>query len=155
MSPTENQSPAPQPHQPDRPRVVIVGAGFGGLSTARTLARSEVDVLLLDQNNYHGFWPLLYQVATAGLEPESVAYPVRAIFRTASNVRFFMTVVQGVDFADQMVQTDNGPIPYDYLVLAAGSTSSLLWQRQTRPLYLRTKRYRRSRSPAQPHPRLL
>jgi NADH dehydrogenase len=123
MSPTKNQSPAPQPHQPDRPRVIIVGAGFGGLSAARTLARSEVDVLLLDQNNYHGFWPLLYQVATAGLEPESVAYPVRAIFRTAPNVRFFMTVVQGVDFADQMVQTENGPIPYDYLVLAAGSTS--------------------------------
>src|SRR3712207_4514075 len=64
-----------------RPRVVIVGAGFGGLSTARTLGDADVDVLVLDRNNYHGFWPLLYQVATAGLEPESIAYPVRAILR--------------------------------------------------------------------------
>ncbi|NTV63634.1 MAG: FAD-dependent oxidoreductase, partial [Oscillochloris sp.] len=58
-----------------RPRVVIIGAGFGGINAARTLAGKDVDVLMIDRNNYHGFWPLLYQVATAGLEPESVAYP--------------------------------------------------------------------------------
>lgn len=107
-----------------RPRVVIVGAGFGGLSAARRLAREAVDVLILDRNNYHGFWPLLYQVATAGLEPESIAYPVRAIVRKHDNVNFRMTEVQGVDFEQQMVLTDHGRIPYDYLILAAGSANN-------------------------------
>src|SRR5688572_10374385 len=71
---------------PGRPRVVVVGAGFGGLSAARELGTSSLDVLVVDRNNYHGFWPLLYQVATAGLEPEAIAYPVRAIFRNYPNV---------------------------------------------------------------------
>jgi len=106
-----------------RPRVVIVGAGFGGLSAARTLANSEVDVLVLDRNNYHGFWPLLYQVATAGLEPESVTYPVRAIFRKHPTVAFRMATVQSVDFEQRIVQTDYGAESYTYLILAAGSTS--------------------------------
>ncbi|MBV9792218.1 MAG: FAD-dependent oxidoreductase, partial [Chloroflexi bacterium] len=64
-----------------RPRVVIIGAGFGGLEVARSLRNAPVDVLLLDRNNYHGFWPLLYQVATAGLEPQQIAQPVRAVIR--------------------------------------------------------------------------
>src|SRR5712691_12772343 len=68
-----------------RPRVLIVGAGFGGINAAHALANKGVDVLILDRNNYHGFWPLLYQVATAALEPESIAYPVRAIFRRFRN----------------------------------------------------------------------
>ncbi|MFN8566318.1 MAG: hypothetical protein U0Z44_02095 [Kouleothrix sp.] len=70
-----------------RPRVVVVGAGFE-LSVTRTLAGAGVDVLVLDRNNYHGFWPLLYQVATAGLEPESIAYPTRAILRHYPNTSF-------------------------------------------------------------------
>lgn len=82
----------------ERPRVVVVGAGFGGLSVARTLANRDVDVLVLDRNNYHGFWPLLYQVATAGLEPEAIAHPVRGIVRKYPNIDFQMVEVVGVDF---------------------------------------------------------
>src|SRR6476661_1562453 len=107
-----------------RPRVVIVGAGFGGLNAANTLARSPARVLVLDRNNYHGFWPLLYQVATAGLEPESIGYPVRAILRKYHNVGFRMTAVERVDLERKLVLPEGGaPIPYDYLILAAGSTN--------------------------------
>jgi NADH:ubiquinone reductase (H+-translocating) len=112
----------PQERMPSRPRVVVVGAGFGGLSVARTLAGHDVDVLILDRNNYHGFWPLLYQVATAGLEPESIAYPVRAILRKHRNIGFLMAEVKGVDFERKQVLIDGAPIPYDYLVLPAAST---------------------------------
>ncbi len=107
-----------------RPRVVVVGAGFGGLNAARALGGAAVDVLVLDRNNYHGFWPLLYQVATAGLEAESIAYPVRAILRKYRNVRFRMADVTGVDFAGHQVLTADGAEPYDYLVLAPGSTTN-------------------------------
>ena len=111
-----------------RPRVVVIGAGFGGLSVARQLANSEVDVLVLDRNNYHGFWPLLYQVATAGLEPESIAYPVRAILRQYPNVSFRMTEVKGIDFEKKQIYANGHAMPhtieYDYLVLAAGSANN-------------------------------
>src|SRR6266496_4112705 len=107
-----------------RPRVVVVGAGFGGLSVARSLRRADVDVLVLDRNNYHGFWPLLYQVATAGLEPESIAYPARAILRKYANADFLMAEVRSVDFERKLVLTDGAPIAYDYLVLAAGSANN-------------------------------
>jgi NADH dehydrogenase len=103
-----------------RPRVIVVGAGFGGLSAARALANQDVEVLLLDRNNYHGFWPLLYQVATAGLEPESIAYPVRAITRKYANITFLMVAVHGVDFARKLVHADGLDIAYDYLVQSAG-----------------------------------
>jgi NADH dehydrogenase len=106
------------------PRVAVVGAGFGGLNVARTLADSEVNVVVLDRSNYHGFWPLLYQVATAGLEPDSIAYPVRAILRKHRNVNFQMAEVTGIDFDNKTIQTDGEPIAYDYLVLAAGSANN-------------------------------
>src|SRR5689334_4297549 len=112
------------PRSQARPRVVIVGAGFGGLNAARALAGTEVDVRVLDHNNYHGFWPLLYQVATAGLEAESIAYPVRAILRRYRNIDFRMCHVTGVDLTGRQVCTDGPPEPYDYLVLAAGSTNN-------------------------------
>ncbi len=107
------------------PRVVIVGAGFGGLNAAQALGGSAVRVLLLDRNNYHGFWPLLYQVATAGLEPEAIAYPVRAILRKYRNVQFQMLDIARVDVAGRQVIAASGQaIPYDYLILSAGSTNN-------------------------------
>lgn len=80
-----------------RPRIVIIGAGFGGLYAARALARKPVDVLLIDRNNFHTFTPLLYQVATSGLDPSEVAYPVRNIFRDSANVQFLMGEVTAID----------------------------------------------------------
>ncbi len=106
------------------PRVVIVGSGFGGLNAARALAGKGVNVLVLDRNNYHGFWPLLYQVATAGLEPESIAYPVRAIFRRYPNIHFHMAEVRSVDLDRRTVHTTSGTYTYDYLILAAGSANN-------------------------------
>lgn len=106
------------------PQVVIVGAGFGGLKAARTLDGAPCQVLLLDKHNYHLFQPLLYQVASAGLEPEEIAYPIRGILRHQKNARFLMTKVTGIDLAARQVHTQrNGPIPYDYLLLAAGSVT--------------------------------
>ncbi|MFV9505235.1 MAG: NAD(P)/FAD-dependent oxidoreductase [Oscillochloridaceae bacterium umkhey_bin13] len=107
-----------------RPRVIIIGAGFGGLNAARELGGKDVDVLMIDRNNYHGFWPLLYQVATAGLEPESVAYPVRAIIRDYSNISFMMAEVTGIDLASKLVFTSTTALPYDYLIIAAGSANN-------------------------------
>ena len=106
------------------PSVVIVGAGFGGLRVARGLSRAPVDVIILDRHNYHTFVPLLYQVATAGLEPEEIAQPIRRILRGAPNLRFRLNTVTGVDLARRVVTTDSGEISYDYLVLAAGSATS-------------------------------
>jgi NADH dehydrogenase len=105
-------------------RVVIVGAGFGGLRAARRLAGGDFDVTLLDRQNYHLFQPLLYQVATASLEQESIAYPVRAIARRWGNVRFQMAEVTGVDLANKRVLAEGGSIPYDLLVVAAGAQTA-------------------------------
>jgi NADH dehydrogenase len=107
-----------------RPRVVIVGAGFGGMNAAQVLGNHDVDVLVIDRNNYHGFWPLLYQVATAGLEPEAITYPVRAILRKYTNTDFQMAEVHGIDLQNKQVLTDGHPVGYDYLILAAGSTNN-------------------------------
>ncbi|TAN31518.1 NAD(P)/FAD-dependent oxidoreductase [bacterium] len=106
-----------------RPRVVIAGAGFGGLTCARALKRAPVDVLLVDRNNYHLFTPLLYQVASALLDPGEIARPVRELIRPLSNVEFRQAEVSGADLQQRRLLTDHGPIPYDYLVLATGSQS--------------------------------
>src|SRR5260370_6423154 len=106
-----------------RPRVVIVGAGFGGLACASKLDGEPVDVILLDQHNYHLFTPLLYQVATGLLNPSDIAYPLRTIFRHSPNVRFRQATVTRVDLASKVVRLDaSPPLSYDYLVLATGST---------------------------------
>jgi len=109
--------------QKDRPRVVIVGGGFGGLWAARTLAKAPVHVVVVDRNNYHTFFPLLYQVAAAELEPEEIAYPVRGILRKIPNVQFAMAEVKEIDFEKQLVATDGPSFVYDFLILATGSTS--------------------------------
>jgi NADH dehydrogenase len=106
-----------------RPRVVIAGAGFGGLTCARAFRNVPVDVLLVDRNNYHLFTPLLYQVASALLDPGEIARPVRALIRPISNVEFRQAEVTGADLDRRTLITDRGPIPYDYLVLATGSQS--------------------------------
>jgi NADH dehydrogenase len=107
-------------------RIAIIGAGFGGLQAARALAGSgaHVRITLLDRHNYHTFTPLLYQVASAALEAEEIAFPVRAIFRRHRNVALTVAEVQGIDLAGRTVQTSRGPQPYDYLVVAAGSTTN-------------------------------
>lgn len=108
---------------PNRPRVVIIGAGFAGLWAARALSHSQTDVLVLDRNNYHTFFPLLYQVAAAELEAEDIVYPVRSILRGQRNIRFLMNEVTEIDLAAKQVKTTDHVFPYDYLVLAIGSTS--------------------------------
>jgi NADH dehydrogenase len=108
----------------EAPTVVVVGAGFGGLRAARALRRAPVQVVLLDRNNYHLFQPLLYQVATAGLEPEEIAKPARAILRGQKNFDFRMVEVTRVDFAAKRLETSAGPIAYDYLVLAPGGETN-------------------------------
>jgi len=106
----------------DRPGVVVIGAGFGGLAACEALASVDVDVVLVDRHNYNTFQPLLYQVATAGLEPGDIAYPVRAYARTHPRFRFRQDVVTDVDLAGRRVSFAEGPpITYDYLVLAAGA----------------------------------
>lgn len=107
----------------NRPRVVIAGAGFAGITTARGLKHAPVDVLLVDRNNYHLFTPLLYQVASALLDPGEVARPVRELIRPLGNAEFRMAEVTGVDLEHRILKTNRGDAPYDYLVLATGSQS--------------------------------
>ena len=104
-----------------RPKVVIVGAGFGGLWAARAFAGAPVDVWVLDRNNYHSFLPLLYQVAAAELEPEDIIYPVRSILHKYPNINFRLAEVTGFDPAHRIVHTRDQDIPYDYLILSIGS----------------------------------
>lgn len=112
-----------------RKHVIIIGAGFAGLYAARTLAKSkEVQVTLIDRNNFHTFTPLLYQVATCALEPSSIAYPIRSIFRKNRNVDFLMGDVKHVDYNKKVVevngQNGNRRLDYDYLILATGSVTN-------------------------------
>ena len=107
------------------PRVVIVGAGFGGIAAAKALARGPVEVTIVDQHNFHTFSPLLYQVATAGLAPDDIAPNFRGIVQGDLNIEASMATVHGVDFDRREVLVDHGiSIPYDYLILAAGAVSS-------------------------------
>ncbi|MCK0156757.1 NAD(P)/FAD-dependent oxidoreductase [Cellulophaga sp. F20128] len=108
----------------DRKKIVIIGAGFGGISIAKSFKNKEVDVLLIDQNNYHNFQPLMYQIATGGLEPDSIAYPVRRIFRGYKNITFRMAKVTSVAMEAKEVITSIGNIQYDYLVIATGSQTN-------------------------------
>jgi len=107
-----------------RAKVVIVGAGFGGLETAKALRRVDVDITLIDRQNHHCFQPLLYQVATAALSPADVAWPIRHILRAQQNATVLMADVSGVDRQRKLVHTDFGDVPYDYLVIATGAMHS-------------------------------
>jgi NADH:ubiquinone reductase (H+-translocating) len=107
--------------QPWLPRVVIVGAGFGGLAAAKALGRLPVGITVVDRHNYHLFQPLLYQVATAGLSPADIAAPIRGILRGYENLTVQLAKVTGIDTGNQVVQTDRCAIPYDYLIVATGA----------------------------------
>ena len=107
-----------------RPRVVILGAGFGGLTCAQTLSRTGVEITIIDRQNYHCFQPLLYQVATASLSPADVAWPIRHILRRQNNATVFMAEVTGIDAAAQTVTTKSGSFPFDFLVIATGAVHS-------------------------------
>ena len=106
------------------PRIVIVGAGFGGLNAARILARAPLRVTVIDRRNYHTFQPLLYQVATAGLSPGEIAAPIRSILRDHDNVEVLMGEVRNFDLARRTVVTADAEIPFDYLIVAAGAGHS-------------------------------
>jgi NADH dehydrogenase len=104
--------------------VVVVGGGFGGVAAARALRRVRADVTVVDRHNYHGFWPLLYQVATAGLASDAIAHNLRGIFRGAANIDTRMATVSGVDLDARLVHLDGAPpLPYDWLIIAAGSVN--------------------------------
>lgn len=107
-----------------RPRVVIVGAGFGGVKAAKSFAGKNVDVTVIDRNNFHLFQPLLYQVSTAVLSVDEIAYPIRAFFRKNKNIDFFLGEVVDFDLENKKVMTDRGDVSYDYLVMAAGATTN-------------------------------
>src|SRR5215813_10127778 len=108
-----------------RPRVVIVGGGFGGLNAARELARHQVDITMVDRRNHHTFQPLLYQVATTTLSPGQIASPLRGILRRYKDVSVVLAEVTGLDLvAHRVVLDDAGDLAYDYLVLSAGATHS-------------------------------
>jgi NADH:ubiquinone reductase (H+-translocating) len=104
-----------------RPQVVIVGAGFGGLFAAQALADAPVDVTVIDQHNYHLFQPLLYQVATAGLSPADIAWPIRSILRRQRNTTVLLGRVTGVDTQTREVVMESRRVRYDWLVLATGA----------------------------------
>ncbi len=105
-----------------RPRVVVVGAGFGGLHATKRLSRLPIDITVIDKRNYHLFQPLLYQVATADLSPADIAWPIRGMFSKLLNVSVMLAKVVGIDTAARLVQTEaQGAIPYDYLLIATGA----------------------------------
>lgn len=111
---------------PDRAQVVIIGAGFGGLNAAKSLKNVDVDITIVDRRNFHLFQPLLYQVASAALNPSDIAYPIRSVFRRQPNVRrIVMGEVVGLDLERRRVMLDEGAdVPFDYLIVASGATHS-------------------------------
>ncbi len=113
--------PAEEAFPAGKPRIVVIGAGFGGLSAARALAHAPVEVTLIDHHNYHLFQPLLYQVATAALSPADIATPIRAILRRQRNATILLARVSGIDPAARIIETETRRIPYDVLVVATGA----------------------------------
>ncbi|MCK3682959.1 NAD(P)/FAD-dependent oxidoreductase [Maribellus sp. YY47] len=108
----------------EQPRVVIIGAGFAGLRLARKLYKQNFQVVLFDRNNYHQFQPLFYQVATSGLEPSSISFPLRKVFQNVKNVFIRVAEVNKIRTEEKMLETSLGTVMYDYLVIATGATTN-------------------------------
>ena len=117
-----------------RPRIIIVGAGFGGLTAAQKLARLPVRVTVVDRKNHHTFQPLLYQVATAGLSPGEIAAPIRSILRAHPNIEVLLEEVQEFNLKARNVVTNEAVLPYDYLVIAAGASHAYFGHPEWEPL---------------------
>ncbi|MBD1421909.1 NAD(P)/FAD-dependent oxidoreductase [Sphingobacterium chuzhouense] len=112
------------------PRVIIIGGGFGGVEVARSLKDKEVEVLLIDRNNFHTFQPLMYQVATGTLAADAISFPIRKMFKSQQNFRFRMADVTEIDHTQKIVKTSVGDYDYDYLVIATGATSNFFGNKQ-------------------------
>ena len=108
----------------EKPRVIIIGGGFAGMSLAKNLLKEQLQVVLIDRHNYHTFQPLLYQVSTSGLEPDSIAYPLRKITRHSKEGYFRLTEVTSISAEKNIIHTTIGDLVYDYLVLATGSRTN-------------------------------
>ena len=106
------------------PRVVVIGAGFAGLKLSRNINTNVYQLVLIDKNNFHTFQPLLYQVASAGLEPDSIAYPIRKILGRKKNTFFRLAEVQRIQSDEKVISTDIGDLNYDYLVIASGADNN-------------------------------
>src|SRR5260221_7502009 len=117
-----------------RPRVVVVGAGFGGLTAAQRLADLPVQITVVDRKNHHTFQPLLYQVATAGLSPGEIAAPIRWIVRDSRNIEVLLAEVQNFDLERHVVKLPDRDLPYDYLIVAAGASHAYFGHDEWEPL---------------------
>lgn len=113
-------------------RIVIAGGGFAGLKLAKSLRKSNYQIVLLDKNNYHQFQPLFYQVATAGLEPSAISFPLRKIFQEQKDIHFRVAVLEKVDAESRVISTDIGDLKYDYLVLAIGARTNFFGNQNLR-----------------------
>src|SRR5438270_5167908 len=112
----------PMTQHVNRPRVVVIGAGFAGLNAAKALANASVQVTVVDRKNHHTFQPLLYQVALAVLSPAEIASPVRTVLRHAANTEVLLGEVKGFDLQKRLVLLDDLDLSYDYLIVSAGAT---------------------------------
>src|ERR1035437_10118186 len=108
----------------ERKRLVIIGGGFAGLTLVRKLVNKNFQIVLIDKHNYHQFQPLLYQVATSGIEPSAISFPYRRIFQSKKNVHIRMTEVMRIDSVQKRIYTQIGHIHYDYLIIASGADTN-------------------------------
>src|SRR5690554_4491248 len=126
--PVDQNIPVPEP---GKERIIILGAGFAGLKLARILSStSQFQVVIIDRNNYHQFQPLLYQVATAGLEPSSISFPIRKIFQKKKNVFIRVAEVERIDKEGKSVITNRGSYKYDKLIIAMGTSTNYFGNEQ-------------------------